>query len=201
MEKNMTVIDEEGNIIGATYAKRAKGLIKKGRARSVDDTTICLACPPNESLEDIKMDNNNIETNTNAKAEEKVTLKYVLDKLDEVRKSFLESEQEQISLICSPNEMDPDSLDPELLPSIFQNYYDSITKIKTLSQTTLQQFLGVYTSMINELKQSEVAAVINPEERKEFYNLVEQYAEKAAPGVLVPDFAAIARVLYGINSE
>ena len=32
MEKNMTVIDEEGNIIGATYAKRAKGLIKKGRA-------------------------------------------------------------------------------------------------------------------------------------------------------------------------
>ena len=183
MEKNMTVIDEEGNIIGATYAKRAKGLIKKGRARSVDDSTICLACPPNESLEDIKMDNNNIETNTNAKAEEKVTLKYVLDKLDEVRK-----------------EMDPDSLDPELLPSIFQNYYDSITKIKTLSQTTLQQFLGVYTSMINELKQSEVAAVINPEERKEFYNLVEQYAEKAAPGVLVPDFAAIARVLYGKNA-
>ena len=162
MEKNMTVIDEEGNIIGATYAKRAKGLIKKGRARSVDDSTICLACPPNESLEDIKMDK---ETNTNAKAEEKVTLKYVLDKLDEVRKSFLESEQEQISLICSPNEMDPDSLDPELLPPIFQNYYDSITKIKTLSQTTLQQFLGVYTSMINELKQSEVAAVINPEER------------------------------------
>ena len=97
---------------------------------------------------------NNIET-TNAKAEEKVTLKYVLDKLDEVRKSFLESEQEQISLICSPNEMDPDSLDPELLPSIFQNYYDSITKIKTLSQTTLQQFVGVYMSMINELKQNE----------------------------------------------
>lgn len=82
--------------------------------------------------------------------------------------------------------MDPDSLDPELLPSIFQNYYDSITKIKTLSQTTLQQFLGVYTSMINELKQSEVAAVINPEERKEFYNLVEQYAEKAAPEFLFP---------------
>ncbi|MBO4364480.1 MAG: hypothetical protein J5912_08890, partial [Clostridia bacterium] len=92
MEKNVTVIDGEGNIIGATYAKRAKGLIKKGRARSVDDTTICLACPPNENLEDIKMDNN-IET-TNAKAEEKVTLKYVLDKLDEVRKSFLESEEE-----------------------------------------------------------------------------------------------------------
>lgn len=199
MEKNMTVIDEEGNIIGATYAKRAKGLIKKGRARSVDDTTICLACPPNENLEDIKMDNN-IET-TNAKAEEKVTLKYVLDKLDEVRKSFLESEEEQISLICAPKEIDPDALDPELLPSIFQNYYDSITKIKTLSQTTLQQFVGVYMSMINELKQNEVAPGINPEEREEFYNLVKQYAEKAAPGVLVPDFAAIARVLYGKKVE
>ncbi len=195
MEKNVTVIDGEGNIIGATYAKRAKGLIKKGRARSVDDTTICLACPPNENLEDIKMDNN-IET-TNAKAEEKVTLKYVLDKLDEVRKSFLESEEEQISLICAPKEMDPDSLDPELLPSIFQNYYDSITKIKTLSQTTLQQFVGVYMSMINELKQNEVAPVINPEERREFVELVTHYAAEAG----MPDLAEFARVLYGKKAE
>ena len=197
MEKNVIVMDEEGNIIGATYAKRAKGLVKKGRARSVDDSTICLACPPNESLEDFKMDNN-IETATNAQADEPVTLKYVLDKLDEVREAFLESEKKQIALICSPQNMDPSCVNPETLPAIFQNYYESITKIKTLSQTSLQQFVSVYTDMINELRQSEAERRLNPEERKEFLDLVKQYAEKAGPGVLVPDFAGIARVLYGV---
>ncbi len=165
MAKNMTVIDEQGNIIGATYAKRAKGLIKKGRARSVDDSTICLACPSNDN-EVIKMDTNNNAT-IDAKAEEEVTLKYVLDKLDEVRNSFLESEQKQIALICSPNEMDPNSLDAECLPALFQNYYDSITAIKTLSQTTLQQFVGVYSNMINELKKDEVGSGVNPKDMKE----------------------------------
>ncbi len=36
----------------ATYFRRAKGLVKNGRARFVDDFTICLACPPNIYLED-----------------------------------------------------------------------------------------------------------------------------------------------------
>ena len=55
IEKNIIVIDEQGNKIGATYPKRAKGLIKRGRARSIDENTICLACPPNEFLEEFKM--------------------------------------------------------------------------------------------------------------------------------------------------
>ena len=203
MEKNVIVMDEEGNIIGATYAKRAKGLIKKGRARSVDDNTICLACPPNESLEDIKMDNNietttSTETTTNEAADGQVTLKYLLDKLDEVRTSFLESEKKQIALICPPKNMDPNNLNPESLPAIFQNYYETITKIKTTSQTTLQQLTGVYTDLINERKKSEAGRCLNPEERKELLDLVKQYAEKAGPGVLVPDFAGIAHVLYGV---
>ena len=193
MEKNVTVIDEEGKVIGVTYPKRAKGLIKKGRARLVSENTVCLACPPDENLEDIKMEN--ITENKAVEKTEEVTLKYVLDKLDEVRKSFLESEEEQISLICAPNEMDPDTFDPELLPSIFQNYYDSITKIKTLSQTTLQQFVGVYANMINELKQSEVAAVINPEERKEFVELVREYMDK---GII--NINEAARLLYGVKT-
>lgn len=50
MTKNITVLDESGNVIGQTFPKRAKGLIKKGRARYKDEHTLCLvACPPNES--------------------------------------------------------------------------------------------------------------------------------------------------------
>ena len=46
IEKNIRVIDEQGNEYEATYSQRAKGHIKNGRARFVDENTICLACPP-----------------------------------------------------------------------------------------------------------------------------------------------------------
>lgn len=42
MTKNVTVTDAQGNTIGVTYPKRAKGLIKNGRAIFVDDCTIRL---------------------------------------------------------------------------------------------------------------------------------------------------------------
>jgi hypothetical protein len=62
--KNIKVIDSNGIQYEATYPKRAKGLVKNGRARFIDEHTICLACPPNTILEDEKMTdriNNKIE--------------------------------------------------------------------------------------------------------------------------------------------
>lgn len=54
--KNVRVIDEQGNEYEATYLKRAKGLVKHGRARFLSDNVICLACPPNSTdLEDSQM--------------------------------------------------------------------------------------------------------------------------------------------------
>ena len=57
------VIDEQGNTYEATYPKRAKGLVKNGRARFVNDNTICLVCPPCQ-LEDIIMKNQDNHTVT-----------------------------------------------------------------------------------------------------------------------------------------
>lgn len=42
IEKNITVTDVNGKIIGSTYPKRAKGLVKNGRAEFADDQTIRL---------------------------------------------------------------------------------------------------------------------------------------------------------------
>ena len=42
MTKNVIVTDDEGNFIGKTYPKRARGLIKNGRAMSVSDCEIKL---------------------------------------------------------------------------------------------------------------------------------------------------------------
>ena len=73
IEKNIVVVDEQGNEYEATYPKRAKGLVKNGRARFIDENTICLACPPNIELEDKTMsenkkvdsiNNNNIPNNS-----------------------------------------------------------------------------------------------------------------------------------------
>ena len=56
IEKNVIVVDEQGNIIEATYPKRAKGLVKKGRARFISESMICLACPPRK-MEENEMSN------------------------------------------------------------------------------------------------------------------------------------------------
>lgn len=64
MEKNVSVIDEKGRIIGTTYPKRAKGLVNSGRARYVScesKDTICLTCPP-DKMEDNTMTDNSFET-------------------------------------------------------------------------------------------------------------------------------------------
>lgn len=52
MEKTVRVVDEQGNLLEATYPKRAKGLVKHGRARFVEEQTICLTCPPDKFLEE-----------------------------------------------------------------------------------------------------------------------------------------------------
>ena len=60
IEKNVRVIDEQGNEYEATYPKRAKGLVKNGRARFVGENKICLASPPDKILEEIKMEQNKL---------------------------------------------------------------------------------------------------------------------------------------------
>ena len=63
IEKNIRVVDEQGNEYEATYPKRAKGLVKNGRARFVDEQTICLACPPETFKEDEQMSDKELKIN------------------------------------------------------------------------------------------------------------------------------------------
>lgn len=88
MPKNISVVDEQGNIYEATYPKRAKGLIRKGRARFVDETAICLVRPPDKT-EGINMDTEGRpeEDVTKTEASEGCTLKdiaFVVQKIDQI---------------------------------------------------------------------------------------------------------------------
>ena len=95
IEKNVIVVDENGNEYEATYPKRAKGLVKNGRARFIDENTICLACPPNNTEDKIMSENKKADSTINktsneiadVKAElpsEKLTIDYILGKLEEI---------------------------------------------------------------------------------------------------------------------
>ncbi|MBR5308393.1 MAG: hypothetical protein IKU43_06455 [Clostridia bacterium] len=98
MEKNIIVVDENGKEIGATYPKRAKGLVKKGRARFTDENTICLACPAEETTEDEIMSDLKIDKATGEACEvteytkeqkqtsenEAPTLMYVLSQIEKI---------------------------------------------------------------------------------------------------------------------
>lgn len=55
--KNILVVDEQGNEYEATWPKRARGLVKNGRARFLSENMICLACPPGIDMEDNEMTN------------------------------------------------------------------------------------------------------------------------------------------------
>jgi hypothetical protein len=55
------VTDNQGNAYEPTYLRRAKGLVKSGRARWVDEEHICLTCPPERfETEDNNMNENQI---------------------------------------------------------------------------------------------------------------------------------------------
>ena len=58
MNKNIEVVDEAGNVYEPTWPKRAKGLVKHGRARFVDENRICLTCPPDIKTEETPVNNN-----------------------------------------------------------------------------------------------------------------------------------------------
>ena len=78
IEKNIIVVDEQGNEYEATYPKRAKGLVKSGRARFVDENKICLACPPNFDLEDKKM-------TEEGKTESIYSIEYILSQIAKIQ--------------------------------------------------------------------------------------------------------------------
>jgi len=88
--KNIRVVDAAGNEYEATYPKRAKGLVKNGRAIFIDEFTLCLDCPPSDYLEDKSMDNsinsniNQTEQNVNSVTAPEMTLEWVAAKIDAI---------------------------------------------------------------------------------------------------------------------
>ena len=59
MTKNIEVVDVSGRMYEPTYPKRARQLVKNGRARFISESRICLACPPEITEENTMTDATN----------------------------------------------------------------------------------------------------------------------------------------------
>ena len=147
IEKNVIVVDEQGNEYEATYPKRAKGLVKKGRARFVDENTICLACPPNENLEDKEMSENTNVTNKTV-----LTEKEVFDQIVLLQKQLNESPYTSLlhlqdALRGARGEEDDANLTDDQV--------SEICKVFAQREETLNQMLNLYRRMYDDLFQRE----------------------------------------------
>ena len=135
IEKNIIVVDEQGNEYEATYLKRAKGLVKNGRARFINENTICLACPPKEYLEDNKMENKLTEREIFEQIvalQKQITensansLHRLGDTIDSVYSTEEDTGTEQVSEVCNVFAMREHNL--RLMLELYIKMYDDVKK-------------------------------------------------------------------------
>ena len=135
IEKNIIVVDEQGNEYEATYLKRAKGLVKNGRARFINENTICLACPPKEYLEDNKMENKLTEREIFEQIvalQKQITensansLHRLGDTIDGVYSTEEDTGTEQVSKVCDVFAMREQNL--RMMLELYIKMYDDVRK-------------------------------------------------------------------------
>ena len=127
--KNVIVIDEQGNEYGVTYPKRARGLVKNGRARFVEGNKICLACPPDNFLEENKMEDN------------RITARELLDQLSKIQEQI-------ISSTMSPQEV-------EIMMRMISLYEKMYDDIRSEQQKKVELISNAFNGLINTTNESE----------------------------------------------
>ena len=168
MTKNIIVVDSQGKKYGATYLKRAKGLVKQGRARFLAQNMLCLACPPDQNLEDNDMSEQTIENkmmeneivgngtvdevpvNTGADihaagGQSKYTMEYCLEQIERIGR-----QTEYLNQAISELRQMEDSSGGEKAMAL--------GNIVACRETTNQQMLRFYEKMYDDLKGKTVAA-------------------------------------------
>lgn len=143
--KNIIVVDETGKEYEATYSKRAKGLVKSGRARFIEENKICLLCPPEIELEDKTM------------SENKLTAREIFEKITELQKQLAEDSNyslqglgDYISSICYSSDDDGGK----------SEQVTEICNVFRSREITLMHMLEFYETMYHDLN-SETKKVDN----------------------------------------
>ena len=135
MPKTIAVVDEQGRTYEATYPKRARGLVKKGRARFVSESMICLARPPR--TEDKRMSNI-------------VTIEQIFEQINKIVENgaFFERTLHSLTTMTT-TEIPTDSYAPGDIAG--QARAQAVADICRCRETTNQQLIRLYEKMYDDM--------------------------------------------------
>ena len=148
IEKNVIVVDEQGNEYEATYPKRAKGLVKNGRARFVGENKICLACPPDKILEENNMSNN-------------INKNLIFNQIVELQKCLESVDKMLFSIQCvtdSQSYVDQEDGEPvtlDYLPDVAMEKIKAIREIVLEREKTINKMLDFYLKLYQDIESVE----------------------------------------------
>ena len=158
MEKNVIVVDEQGNEYEATYPKRAKGLVKNGRARFVGENKICLASPPDEILEEIKMEQNKLTAKEifmqitvlqrQLTENSNTSLHRLGDAITSIGEEDNEARYEQVAEVCSVFKTREITLHKML--EMYERIYDDVQKEEDKKVSLIKSAFDNNMAMIND---------------------------------------------------
>ncbi|MDD4125703.1 MAG: hypothetical protein PHW77_08295, partial [Eubacteriales bacterium] len=167
-----------------------------GRARYVDERTICLACPPDKNLEDFKMDNNYIVPELNAAqniSKADITVEYILSQIEGIRKDseYLNSVIEKIG------QYEDISL-PENLPQNMMSPLGIVTRAEGLRdivrcrETTSQKLIEFYGKVYDDIK---------PANASSLNGFIIEMIKATNAGAEMPDYVGIIQAMGKLMSE
>lgn len=128
----ISVIDAFGNVYQSTYPKRAKGLVKKGRARFVDANTICLMCPP-DTREEFTM-----STSMN------LTAAQIFEELQKIRQdtAHIQLAMEKLEKVPTGTEQDT---------AVCRSKIEAVSSVAKEREKTNQALIKLYEKMYDDV--------------------------------------------------
>lgn len=143
IEKNIIVVDEKGNEYEATYPKRAKGLVKNGRAHYIEENKICLLHPP-----DLKSEDNNMSNNKNT---ENFSIDYILKQIEKVQSQFLDLKNTVNNIGCVEDSDRTGEENTTVHEEVAIKKIASLTEVFHHREESLQKLLELYSKMYDDL--------------------------------------------------
>ena len=177
------VVDSSGKIIGRTYEKRAKGLVKKGRARFTDENRITL--PPSEDAHEyIETEGYKMDERINTENISEENGQYTIESVMQCMKKILDDTQYIKNAIYNVTEIPSGDAGDCGSPGDIAGKAkaEAISTIVREREDTNQKLIDFYNKVYNDLKAQQFSAS-DVEKKIQLLNTL-----SAIPGIHSRDF-------------
>lgn len=153
------VVDSSGKIIGRTYEKRAKGLVKKGRARFTDENRITLL-PSEDAHEYIETEGNKMDERINTENILEENGQYTIESVMQCMKKILDDTQYIKDAIYNVTEIPSGDAGDCGSPGDIAGKAkaEAISTIVREREDTNQKLIDFYNKVYNDLKAQQFSA-------------------------------------------